>query len=150
FAAALDYRNYMVRTRPQVQMIQPVDWEHPNAFRLEQIRQADYVAFEPIDDVAERDAILARRTVPDFRAETRLMTAWFSTLTEADGVVPVSSTHVRLLRIIDHGLLEASLEKLQDRYRWPLAFEAVNLPRWWSETDMEILRRDHPTHAMNA
>ena len=39
------------------QMIQPVDWEHPSAFRFEQIRQSDYIAFEPVEDPTARAAI---------------------------------------------------------------------------------------------
>jgi hypothetical protein len=149
FAAVLDYRNYMVRTQPQVQMIQPVDWEHPSAFRFEQIRQADYIVFEPVEDAAERSAIIASTTVSDFRAETRLMNAWFSGLTEADGVNVVSSTQVRLLKIVDRSLLDKSLWKLHSNYRWPLAFEAVNLPRWWSVADMEQFRREEPGSAVD-
>jgi hypothetical protein len=149
FAAALDYRNYMVRTQPQVQMIQPVDWERPSTFRFEQIRQADYIAFEPVEDAGERAAILSRDTVPNFRAETRLMNAWFSGLTDADGVSVVSDTHVRLLKITDHTLLEASLAKLQDSYHWPMAFNAVNLPRWWSASEIEAFRRDNPASALD-
>jgi hypothetical protein len=136
FAAPIDYRNYLLREPPQVQTELPVDWERPNTFRLENIRQSDYVAFEPVTDSDARARIIAAHDVDGFRAETDLMSAWFSQLSDADGVRLVSETRVRLLQIIDRTRLEASLDQLRDSHAWPPAFTDANPPPWWSEADV--------------
>jgi hypothetical protein len=136
FAAPLDYRNYLLREPPQVQTELPVDWERPNTFRLENIRQSDYVAFAPVTDAEARARIIARHDVANFRAETALMNAWFSQLSDADGVRVVSETRVRLLQIVDHALLEKSLDRLRDSHDWPAAFTDANPPPWWREADV--------------
>jgi len=142
FTATLDYRNYLLRTEPQVQMQAPVDWEHPSAFRFDQIRQADYVVFAPVRDPAARQSILAHHTVADFKEEIRLMNAWFSDLSEDDGVRIVSDVGVRLLRVSDPTRLESALMRLEESYDWPDSFRAANPQRWWSHADIDRLRRD--------
>ncbi|TAL02680.1 MAG: hypothetical protein EPO08_06315 [Rhodospirillaceae bacterium] len=149
FAAVLGYRGHLTESPPQAQVMLPIDWEHPSAFRFDQIRQADYVAFEPIRDERARAEALAPHVVPDFWAETRLMNAWFSSLTEADGVKRVSEIGIRLLRVMDPTLLEASLMRLQADYVWPAPFYAVNPLRWWSEGEIAQLRSDRPAAAVD-
>ena len=101
FVAVVEYRNFFNPSLTRTSIKLPVDWSRSTTFRLEEILSSDYVAFEPIRTDVERKAILGSRTVADFQAETRLLKAWLSTLSSAEGVALISESQLRLLRIVD-------------------------------------------------
>jgi len=140
FSAFLNYAAFIDPRLPRVIFYLPMDWQHSTTFRFDELIRSEYIAFEPIRDEAARAAILAGRNVPDFGAESRLMNAWFSGLTDADGVSVVSETGVRLLKLFDPSSFEAALTRLEQSYAWTGAFHAANPPRWRSAEDVAALR----------
>jgi hypothetical protein len=86
----------------------------------------DYVVFSPIRDDNKLRQLLDSRSVPDLIAENSLMTAWFSSLTPADGVEMVSETGVRLLRIADRARFQQALQRLREVHDWRAEFRAAN------------------------
>jgi hypothetical protein len=104
---------------------------------------AKYIAFEPIRTEERRNAILGQLKVTSIQEQSNLVSAWFSGLSEADGVEFVSETHARVLHIRDSSKLEASLVRLQNSYTWSDAFREANPRRWWSPTEMAQLARDN-------
>ena len=126
FAAVVSYWSFFNPSLAKISIVWPVDWSRTTTFRLQEIQRVDYVAFEPIRNDVEREAILKSSKIADFAAETRLMKAWFSTLSPADGVAVISETRIRLLRIIDHDLFGSALKRLRGEYDWRPAFREAN------------------------
>jgi hypothetical protein len=119
-------------TKPQVNVTLPVDWQSPSTTRTESLLQSTFIAFVPVKDDTTRAAIMAHAEIPNFQAETLLMNAWLTSLTDADGVAPISETRVRIIRVIDRTLFEAALTRLEQAHRWPESHTTANPQRWWS------------------
>jgi hypothetical protein len=139
--------------KPQIHIVQPVDWRTPSATRTEALAQSTFIAFVPVKEDVRRTAILAHNDIPNFQAETLLMNAWLSSLTEVDGVAPVSETRVRIIRITDHTLFDAALARVVAAHRWPASYYAANPQRWWSEDDLaatDVDVRDAAFHSGDA
>ena len=126
FVAVVEYGTFFNPSLTRTSIKLPVDWSRSTTFRLEEILSSDYVAFEPTRDDVERDAILGSRTVADFQAETRLLKAWLSTLSSAEGVAFISESQLRLLRIVDRDRFGSALERLRSGYDWRPAFREAN------------------------
>jgi hypothetical protein len=45
FTSVLDYASLVDQTAPNVTVLSPIDWQTPSAFRLDEIRRADFIAF---------------------------------------------------------------------------------------------------------
>jgi len=140
--AVASYPNLVAPTRPQVLVIAPVDWQNPNATRMDEMLRSDFIAFEPIKDAAVRAAALAKGDVPDFAAETALLNAWLTELTPENGVETISETRVRMLRVTDRGTFNAALAGLEQTHQWPPSYVAANPPRWWSADDLAARLKD--------
>lgn len=149
FISVATYPNLTAPMRPQVFVIAPVDWQTPNATRMEDLLRSDFVAFQPVTDTQRRETALAHVDVPDFAAETDLINAWLSSLTAADGIAVISETRVRLLRVTDRGLFDAALARLEQAHRWPPSYYAANPPRWWSATDLAARLKDQTSPIAN-
>jgi hypothetical protein len=134
--AVLEYAALAEPERKVFPRALPVDWQRASAFRLEELARARFLVFEPVTDAA---AVLADREVPDFHAETRVMSAWASGLGEAQGVRVVSDTRVRVLEVADASVFGRELERLRGAYGWPPAFRAANSRIWWSREDLDAL-----------
>jgi hypothetical protein len=138
FQAAVGYANLIDPNTPRISLASPIDWQRPNAFRLEDMVRANFLAFEPVTDEAVRNRILAQRNVPDFYAEERLMAAWATTLGESDGVQIVSETQVRVLKLTSTRAFETAFNTLIGQHDWPDSFIQGNQPRWWSRDDLAV------------
>jgi hypothetical protein len=144
FIGVVSYRTFLDHSLPRVSIRIPIDWQRSATYRLEEIWESDYVAFEPIRDDAQREMIVKWPTVPDFGAEMTLMRAWFSTLGPEDGVTVVSETRLRLLRVADHARFDRALERLRSGYNWRPAFHAANPRLWWSEEELAEFAQHAP------
>lgn len=139
--AVASYPTITDPTRPQVAIRSPVDWQTPDALRRDDMLQSDFIAFEPIKDAARRETILTREAVPDFATETLLINAWLTDVPKADGIVPVSETRVRIVRVADRKKLEAAFQRFEASHSWPPSYHAANPQQWWSAADVAA-RRD--------
>jgi hypothetical protein len=126
FSAVVDYWTYFDPWRVRTSIKIPVDWVRPSTFRLNEIKAADYLLFEPVTTEGNRESLLRSNAPADFFAETQLMRAWFSTLGAHDGVAVVSESRLRLLRVVDHQRLGRSLDQLRDAYDWRPVFREAN------------------------
>jgi len=126
FAAVVEYWSFFDPSLSKPTIKWPIDWARTTTFHFQEIQSMDYVAFEPIRNDVEREAILKSGTIANFAAETRLMEAWFTTLGAGDGVALISETRVRLLRVTNHDLFGAALKRLRGEYDWRPAFREAN------------------------
>lgn len=126
FNAVVDYWTYFDQWRVRIATRRPMDWSRSTTFRLAEIATADYIAWEPILDDAKRQSILQLKNVENFSAEMRLMQAWFSSLGAEEGLVLVSETRLRLLRVADPKRFQQALQKLRATYQWREEFLAAN------------------------
>lgn len=122
----IEYEYFVDATAPHIVMTQPRSWVHASAYNLTDILRSDYVAFEIVSNAQERDRLLSAPSVADFNAETRVLSAWFTTLTQDDGVVAVSETRVRILKVADREKFAAALARLRDSYEFSETFRAAN------------------------
>lgn len=126
FNAVVDYWTYFDKWRVRITTMRPMDWSRSSTFRLAEIAAADYILWEPILDDAERQSVLQLKSVENFPAEMRLMQAWFSSLGSEQGLVLISETRLRLLRIVDRERFQQALQKLRATYQWREEFLAAN------------------------
>lgn len=135
--AVWDYAKVTRPDLPQVTALIPTDWQRLSTVRAEDILRCDYIAVESVRDLAARDKILARRDVPDFPSLIQLVSAWMSTLEDADGVAVAAVTpRIKLLRITDRGQFEAALAKIEQTYTLPAVYHDANPQRWWSADEL--------------
>lgn len=125
FAAGLMYAAFLDPAGPQANLRLPMDWQRSTTFRVSEILTSRYIAFEPVLDDAMRAALL-EKGAKDFNEEYQLMSAVFTTLTEADGLCPVSETRVRVVEVCAPEPLAAAMARLQQAYAWTPAFRDAN------------------------
>jgi hypothetical protein len=143
--AVWDYNSVTKPDGVRISSYIPTDWQRASTLHSEDLLRADILAFEPVQDANARAAILANRQVGDRDALIRLVSAWASELTEDDGVVFLSDTRVRLLRIVDTVKFEAAIVRLEQSFDLPATYREANPQRWWSEA--ELTARVPPTAA---
>jgi hypothetical protein len=142
FQAVTGYENAMNPAAPRFVIRRPVDWQRPTVYRLDGILESDYILFEPTRDPAVKGRVLAQKTVATHDEERALFHAWFTDLTEGDGVVLVSETPTaRVLKIVDRARFGASLSSLESAHSWRPIFVEANPRRWWSERDLTVLAK---------
>ncbi len=123
---------------PNFQVFLPVDWRRPSVFRVNDIVTSDYILFALPRDQASVEKSLQQTRVRDFWEENALFHAWFSRLTERDGVAIVAETPLlRLLRIKDVRRLESRIAEFTGAHVWPASFVEANPPRWWTPQQLE-------------
>jgi hypothetical protein len=137
FNSVLDYDHLVDQTAPNVTVLSPIDWQTPSAFRLDEIRRADFIAFTAHPDPATPAYWDLWMTGTEFSAQLRLMRPWLNGLGQADGLALLSETGLRLLRVADKDLFWASLDRLERTNEWPAAFRDANPQRWWSPAELE-------------
>lgn len=135
--AVWDYNGFAAPHDPRIGVFIPTDWQRTSTLYTEDLLRAGILAFEPVKDEATRRAILSDRKVDSAERLTRLINAWASELTEADGAAPVSETRVRLLRIVDPARFEAAIARLGQSYDLPAAYREANPQRWWSKDELD-------------
>lgn len=126
FLAVLGYAALTGDPPLHVTLSSPFDRGSPAAHRFADILKADYLVFAPIRDAGERAAWLERRGIPGLAEESRLLHSWFTMLSYNDGVGTVSETGLRVLKVLDRDMLNASLARLRDAHDWSAAFVAAN------------------------
>jgi hypothetical protein len=137
FQAFADYHRAAHPGVPPITIRRPIDWIRTSTYRLSEILGADFILVEPVSDPRLRAAMESRTSIDSFEDERVVMQAWATDLTAEDGASVVSATpSARLLRIDDAARLEASLSRLEARYRWREAFIEANPRRWWSARDL--------------
>jgi hypothetical protein len=122
FYAVIEYSWLANSQGARLSLALPRDWQRPSAFRLQDIIRCEFVAFEPVRDTASRREILARRRINGFRDEVELMNAWTTDLKYQDGVVVISETKVRVLRIADPARFQTAFSQLANSREWPKDF----------------------------
>ena len=137
FTSVLEYANLVDQTAPNVTILSPIDWQTPSAFRLDEIRRADFIAFTAHPDPATPAYSDLWMTGTEVSAQLRLMRPWLNGLGQADGLALVSETSLRLFRVADKDLFRASLDRLERTNEWPAAFRDANPQRWWSPAELE-------------
>jgi len=137
--AAVEYAELAEPGRAVMPRTLPLDWKRTSTFRLDELGGARYLIFEPVRAPQTRRAILERREVPGYRAETELINAWASELTEAQGVVQLSDTRVRVLEVVAPEKFAQALSDLREGYRWSQAFRDANRQIWWSREELQAL-----------
>ncbi|MBL8645361.1 MAG: hypothetical protein JNK21_15620 [Rhodospirillaceae bacterium] len=150
FQAVLNHTNLVDPRSPQMDVLSPIDWQRPSTFRIEDLTRAEFLVFEPVRDGARRAAILSQRTVPDFYTEAAVFTAWASALTPSQGVMMLSDTSLRILKVTDRAALEDAFQDLVQRHDWPAAFMDSNQPRWWSANGVDALVARNSAATVNA
>jgi hypothetical protein len=137
-----DQKNFYVRL--------PVDWQNIPAYDVDGIVNSDYVLFSPIQDHGQAQAALGQRTVSSYADQKLIFNAWFSGLTQQDGVLMKSETkHNRLLDVRDPVNLEESLNRLRQSHVWSSDFRNANSDHWLSEQTFETLMKQNLPLARN-
>jgi hypothetical protein len=130
---------------PTFQIVRPVDWRRPSVFRTNEILNSDYFLFSPILDPVVREKELKQVAIQDFWQESELFHDWFSALDQKDGVTVVAEDpSMRLLQLVDARKFEAALAEFVASHSWPTSFTDANPQHWWSEEQIDSLRRNHP------
>jgi hypothetical protein len=137
FTSVLEYADLVDQTAPNVTVLSPVDWQTPSAFRLDEIRRADFIAFTAHPDPATPAYLDLWMNGTELSAQLRLMRPWLNGLGQADGLALVSETSLRLFRVADKDLFWAALDRLEHTNEWPAAFRDANPQRWWSPAELE-------------
>jgi hypothetical protein len=115
----------------------PIDWQRSTTFRLREIGAARFILFFPIRDPRERERRLGMASVDSYPAEKSFFEAWLSGLGEQDGVQVFGETdRARLLKVVDPGRLERTLDTLRRSRKWRPVFEAANPQMWWSAEEV--------------
>ena len=125
FAAGLMYPAFLDPAGPQANLRLPMDWQRSTTFRVSEMLTSRYIAFEPVLDDTKRAEAL-EKGARDFNEEYQLMSAVFTTLTEADGLCPVSETRVRVVKVCASEHFNAAMVRLQQAYGWTPAFREAN------------------------
>jgi len=145
FSSVGGYEYLLHPTSPTYIVQRPIDWQRSSTYRIRDILDSEYILFTPITEPSERAQALARHTIDNFQQESLLFHAWFTDLSEKDGVSVVSESSARLLKITDLERLEASLTELEATHTWPTAFQQANPPRWWNVSALhEALKNTAP------
>jgi len=131
--AVWDYAKLAEPGGVKISVLIPTDWQRLSTVRIEDILRCDFIALQPASDSA---AVLAQHEVADFAGLIRLINAWMATLTEDEGVVTVSQTSVRILRITDRARFEAAVARLEQSYALPQVYRDANPQRWWSPEEV--------------
>ncbi|MCI0748321.1 MAG: hypothetical protein L0Y58_23190, partial [Verrucomicrobia subdivision 3 bacterium] len=123
---------------PNIRVKRPFDWQRPTTFRLEEIRAADFILSPFVRDARERERRLTIPSVDSYSAQQHLFEAWFSGIGAKEGVQVFGETdRLCLLRVVDHGRLEAALEVLKGSRRWHPEFLAANPQTWRSDNEIQ-------------
>jgi hypothetical protein len=139
------YENLVHPSEPTVRIQWPVDWRRPAAHRLYEILESDYILFEPLHDRSVQTNAFSQKSLENLLQEALLFNAWFTNLTEKDGVTVVAETPVaRLLKVSENKRLDASLRELKKRYSWRPVFDEENPRRWWSGPDVAQFLKNYP------
>lgn len=124
--AVWEYRRVTRPMLPQIKILLPVDWKSHSTLRVNDLLRSNFLAVDFIRDPETRRALLERSEVSDFSALNRLVDAWGSGLDESDGVVMISDTRVRILRITNRTLFDAALTHLEETHDLPQAYRDAN------------------------
>ncbi len=120
-----------------IRVKRPIDWEHQTTFRLAEIGEAGFILSRFVRDPHKRERRLAIASVSSYEAEQHLFEAWFSGIGAKEGVQVFGETdRLRLLRVVDHGRLEAALEVLKRSRQWRPLFLAANPQTWWNGNEI--------------
>ncbi len=104
---------------PNIRVQRPIDWQRQTTFRPAEIGKAGFILSPFVRDPHERERRLAIASVDSYSAQQHLFEAWFSGIGAKEGVQVFGETdRLRLLRVVDHGRLEAALEVLKRSRRW--------------------------------
>ena len=122
---------------PNIRVKRPIDWQRQTTFRPAEIGEAGFILSPFVRDPHERERRLAIASVDSYSAQQHLFEAWFSGIGAKEGVQVFGETdRLRLLRVVDHGRLEAALEVLKRSRRWHPEFLAANPQTWWSDNEI--------------
>lgn len=136
-------------SEPIFQTRLPVDWQRPAVIRLDDLLTSEYVIFTPIRNASEKAKALAWKSPQDFWQEQRLFHALLTDLTRKDGVVIVSETSVRLLKIVDTKKLGSVLSEKLKEYSLRPVFVDANPERWRSLQEIEAFPKNSSGAAKN-
>jgi len=125
FAAGLMYPAFLDPAGPQASIRLPMDWQRSTTFRISEMLDSRYIAFEPVFDPDQRKSLL-ERGAKDFTEEFMLMGAVFTDLDRDDGLCLISETRVRVFEVCDRALFESAMERVKQSYVWPPAFREAN------------------------
>ncbi|OOO03279.1 MAG: hypothetical protein USCGTAYLOR_00491 [Chromatiales bacterium USCg_Taylor] len=122
---------------PNIRVKVPFDWQRPTTFRLAEIGAANFILSKFVRDLRKRERRLSLASVHSYEAEQHLFEAFFSGIGAKEGVQVFGETdRLRLLRVVDHGRLEAALEVLKRSRQWRPLFLVANPQTWWSDNEI--------------
>jgi hypothetical protein len=114
----------------------PKDWVRGFVIRMDDLLLSDYILFQPVKDADEIQSAMRLGHLQTYRDEIKVFKAWFTLLTEQDGIKVVSDDSVRLLEITDHALFEHQIERFISAHSWRSEFEVANPRRWWNASEV--------------
>ncbi|MCK5682251.1 hypothetical protein KAI46_15735, partial [bacterium] len=98
-------------------ILRPVDWVRGFVVRVNDLLLSNYICFEPLKE-DEVNAMMGLEQIQSFNDENRVFRAWFSMLTEKDGIEIISNSPVCLLEIGDISLFERRIEQFISSRTW--------------------------------
>jgi hypothetical protein len=121
--SAMDMKQLLLPSNQMLAVHRPVDWVRPSTFRVDEIKNATVFLINPEQARQAPGGFV----ISNFRDEQGVLTAWADRLNADDGVsIFFSAPTAKILMIIDHAKLEASLERVLARYSWDNTFAAAN------------------------
>lgn len=141
FEAVFDFDRLVGGSRAHSIPALPIDWVREHSYRLNEIRNARFVVFEPVQNP---DQILSRTTsVETFSNEEVVIRAWLSSLSERDGVHHIlNGSAIHVVEISDINAFDKASEELYNRFSWRDAFQAGYSQRWATESDVAALKNN--------
>lgn len=137
FSSVAAYRSVVEPKRPRLIIQFPVNWQTGTFYTLSDMVDADFLIFRAFRGEATPKSVLSASSVRDLTQESQLFQAWFSGLTDHDGVAEKSDGPVRVLRVVDRIKLRASLDKLVSEHSWPYNFLQSNPKEWWGADELQ-------------
>jgi len=144
FEEELSFESDRAPSSPKIYERWPIDWYRPSAVRVGELLDSHYVLLDVIPE-PNRSNILATKSISTMAEELLLFNAWFTGLTENDGVRTITANQgFRLVEITDYNKLEASLSELIRNHQWPETFMNANPPRWWDRNRLTEAAKEFP------
>jgi hypothetical protein len=107
----------------------PVDWQRSATIRISEVETADALMVNPQQCMQAPKG----RDVANLGEEQGVFTCWVDGLTATDGVKDFLSTpKAKILYVVDHAKLRASLKLMVAAYNWDTTFVTANAAKAFS------------------